>query len=142
MTDFDRDEFLAAYEDVRSDSTDSNWVLFSYEENSIVVAAKGVEHSELIEKFTDDDRLFAFLRVYTGDEMSKRAKFVFLTWSGANVSPLKRAKMATDKRNVQNVVQSFALELQPSEIEELQEDAIREAVMKAGGANYGTGSRE
>lgn len=142
MTDFDKDAFLEAYEDVRNDTTDSNWAVFTYEDNSIVVGGTGVEHSELVERFTDDDRLFAFLRVVTGDELSKRAKFVFLTWSGANVSPLKRAKMATDKRNVQNIIQNFAVELQPSELEELKEDFIRDAVMKAGGANYGTGSRE
>ena len=39
-----------------------------------------------------------------GDELSKRAKFVLITWSGANVGGIKRAKMSTDKSLVKNVI--------------------------------------
>jgi len=40
-----------------------------------------------------------------GDEMSKRAKFVLITWIGVNVSALKRAKVSTDKTFVKAVIQ-------------------------------------
>ena len=40
------------------------------------------------------------------------------------------------------IFQSFAVALQPSEMEEIQLDAVKEALNKAGGANYGTGVRE
>jgi len=39
-----------------------------------------------------------------GDEMSKRAKFVLITWIGSNVSALKRAKVSTDKTGVKTVI--------------------------------------
>ena len=52
-----------------------------------------------------DERLFGFLRVTSGDELSKRAKFVFLTWIGDGVSALKRAKVSTDKASVKNLWQ-------------------------------------
>ena len=39
----------------------------------------------------------------TGDEMSKRAKFVFITWIGKNVSTLKKAKVSTDKAFVKQI---------------------------------------
>ena len=54
---------------------------------------------------TDDDRAFGFVRVITGDELSKRAKFVLITWCGANVGALKRARMSTDKSEVKKVIQ-------------------------------------
>ena len=44
-----------------------------------------------------DQRLYAYVRFETGDEMSRRAKFAFLTWIGSSVSPLKKAKVSTDK---------------------------------------------
>jgi len=37
--------------------------------------------------------------------MSKRAKFVLITWIGADVSALKRAKVSTDKTLVKAAIQ-------------------------------------
>ena len=39
----------------------------------------------------------------TGDEMSRRAKFAFITWIGPGVSPLKKAKVSTDKAFVKEI---------------------------------------
>jgi len=53
---------------------------------------------------TDDERLYGFVRVDTGDELSKRVKFVLVTWVGVNVSALKRAKMSIDKAIVKTAI--------------------------------------
>lgn len=53
----------------------------------------------------DDCRLFGFVRITTGDAMSKRAKFTLITWIGENVSGLQRAKISTDKSLVKEIVQ-------------------------------------
>ena len=57
----------------------------------------------------DDQRVYAYVRFETGDEMSRRAKFAFITWIGPGVSPLKKAKVSTDKAFVKNAwpVNSF-----------------------------------
>ena len=47
----------------------------------------------------------AWLKLQTGDELSKRSKFVFCTWIGPNVSVMKKAKMGTDKAFVKEVIQ-------------------------------------
>lgn len=39
-----------------------------------------------------------------GDEMSKRRKFLFVTWVGPGVSVIKRAKMSTDKAMVKDII--------------------------------------
>ena len=41
----------------------------------------------------------------TGDEMSKRCKFVFVTWVGPSVSVMKKAKMSTDKALMKDIIQ-------------------------------------
>ena len=39
-----------------------------------------------------------------GDEMSKRKKFIFLTWIGQDVGVIQRAKMSTDKAIIKDVL--------------------------------------
>lgn len=85
---------------------------------------------------TDDARLFAFVRVTTGDAMSKRSKFTLITWIGENITGLQRAKISTDKALVKDVVQNYAKEFLLSDPKDLEEDYIREELKKAGGANY------
>jgi hypothetical protein len=53
---------------------------------------------------TDDDRVYGFVRLETGDELSKRSKFALVTWVGPNVSALKKAKMSTDKSDVKQII--------------------------------------
>lgn len=54
---------------------------------------------------TADERGFGFLRVVTGDELSKRAKFVFISWCGSEVGGLKKAKIGSDKSSLKQVIQ-------------------------------------
>ena len=37
--------------------------------------------------------------------MSKRSKFVMVTWVGPNVSVMKKAKMSTDKALMKDIIQ-------------------------------------
>ena len=53
---------------------------------------------------TDDERVFAYVRVTTGDELSKRAKFALITWIGPSVGGVKKAKVSTDKAFVKQVL--------------------------------------
>lgn len=102
-----------------------------------------------------------------GDEMSKRKKFIFLTWIGQDVGVIQRAKMSTDKAIIKDVLnvsnkgcfiwklnlndktkycflfflQNFAVELQAGADTELDIELFRDALNRAGGANYGTGVR-
>jgi len=144
-TDIQQEAINAAYEDVRNDSTPTTWALLAYDGNTIVLNATGEEFSDFQSRFKDDDRLFGFVRMTTGAEpafKSARAKFVLVTWIGAEVSALKRAKVSTDKSLVKGVLKSFALEIQTSELNELNEESIKQMLVKAGGANYGTGVRD
>lgn len=52
----------------------------------------------------DDEPRYGYVRVETGDEMSRRAKFALITWIGLSVKPLKRAKVSTDKTFIKQVM--------------------------------------
>jgi len=136
---------IDAYEDVRNDSSPTKWAQLKYDGNAIVLSGTGTEYEEFKSNFNDDERLFGYLRMTTGEEpnfKSTRAKFVLITWIGANVSALKRAKVSTDKTSVKAILKNYALEIQTSDIHELEEQHIKSLLVKAGGANYGTGTRD
>jgi hypothetical protein len=88
---------------------------------------------------TDDDRTYGYARFETGDEMSRRAKFAFITWIGPSVSPLKKAKVSTDKAFVKKVWPQFGKEILADEKGELKYEKILKILEAASGAAYGTG---
>jgi len=139
MGEVDREGVIAAYEDVRNDSSDTLWAVFKFNgegKGTIVHDSSGSDYEEFQSKFTDGERAFGYVRVTTGDEMSKRAKFVLITWIGYNVTALKKAKMSTDKAFLKAIVSEFAVEIQTSENEDINEDVVRQQCVKAGGAKY------
>lgn len=135
----DRDAVIEAYNDVRKDDSPTNWCCLTYEGNSLILNSCGEDFDELKSKFEDDSRAYAFLRVQTGDEMSKRMKFALIVWVGPGVSAMKKAKLSTDKAFVKQVFLNFAKEMMIDDIHEMKEDKIISEVQKAGGANYGVG---
>ncbi|XP_028513209.1 coactosin-like protein [Exaiptasia diaphana] len=136
----DREGVENAYENVRNDTSKETWALFGYSDNEQIVHLKsGVDYCDFLGAFADDQRLYGFARIETGDEMSKRAKFVFITWIGDNVSPLKKAKVSTDKGNVKHYIMNFAIEVLTSDVNDLKYETLQSQVDKVGGAHYGTG---
>ncbi|XP_045618649.1 coactosin-like protein isoform X3 [Procambarus clarkii] len=142
MTQVDRDGLRDAYSDVRDDKSECNWAVFKYDGSQVIVSAKGQTFDDFKAQFGDDERAFAYLRLQTGDEMSKRSKFLLVTWVGTGVSPIKKAKMSTDKALVKEILSNFAVELTVETASELNHEAFLQELVKAGGANYGTGIRE
>ncbi|KXJ18508.1 coactosin-like protein [Exaiptasia diaphana] len=140
MVAVDRDGLFSAYEAVRDDKTEEEWALFGYDDSNTVVHLKsGSQYDDFLTELKDEERCYAYLRIQSGDELSKRAKFVFVAWIGENVSGMKKAKVGTDKSSVKAVLKNFAIEISTGEKHELELEEVRAAVRKAGGANYGTG---
>lgn len=67
-------------------------------------SAIGSEFEKFKAQFTENERAFGFIRVQVGDELSKRQKFVFITWVGPAVSVIQRAKMSTDKALMKHII--------------------------------------
>ncbi|VVC93470.1 coactosin-like protein isoform X1 [Leptidea sinapis] len=141
-TGLDRDTIRSAYDDVRSDGSPTEWAVFKFDGARIVCAARGSDFTEFRTHFADDERAFGYLRLQMGDEMSKRKKFMFVTWVGPNVSVINRAKMSTDKAIIKDIISNFAVELQLESQSEIDIDQFKDALNRAGGANYGTGVRD
>lgn len=103
-TSLDKDAIREAYEDVRSDLTDTEWAVFKFDGPQIIVHERGQCFEEFRQQFGDSERAFGYIRIQMGDEMSKRKKFIFLTWIGQEVGVIQRAKMSTDKAIIKDVL--------------------------------------
>ncbi|XP_076470694.1 coactosin-like protein [Babylonia areolata] len=142
MTTIDKDTICEAYLEVRDDNSPSNWLLCKYDGSNIVLASKGENYEDLPELLGDDETAFVYARIITGDELSKRAKFVFISWAGQNLGILQRAKMSVDRSLVKSITQNFAVEMAAGSQEEVCLEEVKTVLAKAGGADYGTGERD
>jgi len=134
-----------AYSNVRADGSENVYVMLTYNEDNTQIGVNkvGDDYSQVLEILGGDDgktmRAYIYLRVTTGDEMSKRAKFVLLTWCGSEVGPMQKAKMSLEKTEVKKILAIYAVEHQTADLDEMSLTSIVEKVKKSGGANYGTG---
>lgn len=142
-TSADKEGIRDAYNQVMDDHTETNWAVFKFDEsNRLIVSGTGADVTLFKGQFGPDDKGFGYVKIQTGDEMSKRSRFVLVTWIGANISVMKKAKMSTDKLVVKEIIQNLSVEIQTENAHELSYDHLKSEVDKAGGARYGTGVRE
>lgn len=141
-TNVDKGAIQEAYNEVMADKNSVEWAAFTFEGSTLGVTAKGQEFDEFKSHFGPDDRGFGYIKIMTGDEMSRRSKFVFCTWVGPNVSVMKKAKMSTDKALLKEIIQNVSVELQIDTANEFTLEHFKTEVDKAGGARYGTGVRD
>jgi hypothetical protein len=80
-------DIAQAYEDVRSDKSETAWLVLKYEsatKDNLKLAGTGTGTiEELTESLEEDEAAYAYVRVKLGnDEYSERTKFVFVVWAG------------------------------------------------------------
>jgi len=126
------------YKLVRADDNDMNWVLLKHESNTKVRAeatgSGGLE--EILPLLGEKETAFIYIRYTTGDTESKRAKFVFISWCGARAPIMRKAKMSVHKADVKDIFYSSAIEVHATEVDDLDDQAIRASLQRVGGANY------
>jgi hypothetical protein len=128
-------------------------ILFGYEGQKIVPKAKGAAPidgrtdqidgtgvDEWLANLNDDEVQFSLLKMTMGDRESKRPKFVMVTWIGASVGVMKKAKAGMHGGTVKEFVGQIHNEMQEDDKESLTFDIIRKKVKSAMGADYDMGS--
>eukprot|EP01087_Luapelamoeba_hula_P015847 TRINITY_DN479_c0_g1_i1.p1 TRINITY_DN479_c0_g1~~TRINITY_DN479_c0_g1_i1.p1 ORF type:complete len:145 (-),score=33.35 TRINITY_DN479_c0_g1_i1:337-771(-) len=139
MADVSDAAIQSAYDDVRSDSNPTTWVVLEYEGNGNKLKVKATGEggiSELASHVADNSVLYGYIRVTTGDQESRRAKFVFVSWIGEGAGIMRKAKVSVHKANVKSIFRDFAVEVQATDRDDLDEAKVTATVVKAGGANY------
>merc|ERR1711974_378649 len=106
----------------------ADFVVLNYtDKSSLGVQSSGTTGIEgLLECLSEDQAQYAYLRVTTGDEESRRTKFVLISWCGPGVKALARAKMSVKK-----IFRDYSVEMHATEKSELAEKTILDRVKKA-----------
>ncbi|BFZ57032.1 hypothetical protein PYCC9005_004082 [Savitreella phatthalungensis] len=140
------EEIKAAYDDVRNDKTDTNWLLLSYAEakgDKLVVKGTGTGGlSEMSKSLDRDDAAYGYAKVtYANDTESKREKFVFVVWIGQGTKVMRKAKVGILAAQVRQVLQHFSIQVDAEREADLDEKVIVPRLRKAGGADYNNQTR-
>ncbi|KAH9061071.1 hypothetical protein EDB87DRAFT_1560811 [Lactarius vividus] len=126
-----------AYEEVRSNKSDINWVLIDYEvrlstrSDKLVVTATGSGGlAELQEKLDPAKASYAYARVtYSNDKESQREKFILVTWIGSGCKVMRKAKVSL-RCLLMSVFRVYSIDVPAKEKDDLKEDPIVVTVAK------------
>ncbi|KAJ7359144.1 actin depolymerizing protein [Mycena albidolilacea] len=141
MADLNDPAIDAAYQDVRSDKTDTNWLLLDYESDrsdTLKVTSTGTGGLDELRDALDDGKAsYAYARVaFANDKESTREKFILVVWIGPNCKVMRKAKISVHSSDVKKVLRVFSIEVAGGEKDDLKEDPIVVRLRKAGGASY------
>jgi hypothetical protein len=137
-------EILEAYNKVRDDKDEANWLLISYAAatgDALTLAATGSGGlSELSEHLDDGQAQYAYVRVeYANDTESTRVKFALIIWIGENTKVMRKAKVSIQSGEVKRVLHHHSIQVDAHSKGDLDEKDIIVRLRKAGGADYNGG---
>lgn len=128
----DEQEVRAALQDVRSDTTDTNWALVTYDapqSNTLVLLGKGSGGSEeLIEHLKDDIVAYGLVRQMERFEESDRVMFAFINWIGENVHRMQRAKLGTHSGAIKDLFQPYHADINAANLSEISSEGITQTI--------------
>lgn len=143
MSDCSAPEIREAYNEVRNDSNETNWMLITYkadDNKTWCLHGKGEGGlDELKEQITPDFLGYGYLRVTSGDDLSKRAKFVFIKYVSKTLKMTQKAQMNLHRGDVERVLNQSSVNIEVDHLDELNAEDIEARVRKAGGAKYDGG---
>ncbi|KAG5720322.1 Coactosin [Termitomyces sp. T112] len=141
MADLSDSKIDEAYQDVRSDKSDTNWLLLDYisdRADKLQVTQTGTGGlAELREVLDDTKASYAYARVtYSNDKESTREKFILVVWIGPHCKVMRKAKISVQAADVKKVLRVYSIEVAAEVKDDLKEDPIIAKLRKAGGASY------
>ncbi|KAK3695694.1 hypothetical protein B0T22DRAFT_373071 [Podospora appendiculata] len=144
MSGADSPAILAAYDAVRSDKDETNWLLISYAAatgNQLELTKTGTGGlAELASELDDGQVQYAYVRVeYANDSESKRIKFALVIWIGPHTKVMRKARVSFESGAVKKVLAHYSVQVDASEKRDLDEEDVVKRLRKAGGADYNGG---
>ncbi|KXJ93415.1 cofilin/tropomyosin-type actin-binding protein [Microdochium bolleyi] len=144
MSGLDTPDIQAAYDAVRSDKDETNWLLISYAGNvgdklSLTATGSG-GLAEVAEKLDDSQAQYAYVRVeYANDSESKRVKFILVVWIGEGTKFMRKARVSIESGNVKSALSHHSISVDARDKGDLAEADIVKRLRAVGGADYNGG---
>eukprot|EP01088_Endostelium_zonatum_P010147 TRINITY_DN234_c1_g1_i1.p1 TRINITY_DN234_c1_g1~~TRINITY_DN234_c1_g1_i1.p1 ORF type:complete len:507 (-),score=126.82 TRINITY_DN234_c1_g1_i1:43-1563(-) len=131
-----------AYRNIKSGKSGDTWVIYGYKSQQKlgVIETGSSDWNSLISHFSDDKILYCYVKLSTGDDLSKRTKFVFVCWVGQKVGTVARARVSVHKGPIKGLLEGISVELYATTKEDLDYRQLLDRVTVAGGAQYDSSS--
>lgn len=144
MSGLDAPEIQEAYNDVRLDNKETNWLLLSYAKaagDQLTLTGTGTGGlAELAERFDDAQAQYGYARVeYANDSESRRVKFVLVVWIGKDTRVMRRARVSIESGNVKAALSHHSITVDAEERADIDYEKVVTRLRKAGGADYNGG---
>lgn len=144
MSGADSPEIQEAYNKVRDDKDETNWLLISYaapKGDALTLKATGTGGLEDLKAHLDDSQAqYAYVRVeYANDTESTRVKFALIIWIGERTGVMRKAKVSIQSGGVKKVLHHHSIQVDAHTKSDLDEKDIVVRLRKAGGADYNGG---
>ncbi|KAI1273009.1 hypothetical protein F5Y07DRAFT_402837 [Xylaria sp. FL0933] len=144
MSGLDAPEILAAYDAVRSDKDETNWLLLSYASavgDKLTLSGTGSGGlPELAAQLDEAQAQYGYVRVeYANDTESKRVKFALVVWIGEHTKVMRKARVSFETGNVRRVLSHHSIQVDARDRGDLDEGEIVKRLRRAGGADYNGG---
>jgi len=133
----DSEQGKGALLNVRSDSHETQWALFSYENEKsakLVLVAKGNEGvDEMKENFQDNMVGYGLVRKTEVFDGSTTVKFVYVQWIGKDVPRMQRAKISVHKGAIEKLIGQFHVNLVVEHKEEISDEIVQQKIGETSG---------
>ena len=122
-------ELSSALADVRSDSSSTDWALARLSGRALTLVASGEGGAAALSRYLTDDAVFyGLIRRLDQIDGSATVKFVFLSFLGARLPPLERARTSTVKGALSSAFSPFHAEMmrmtEPGEVTDQAVDEL------------------
>jgi hypothetical protein len=136
MADCSDPRIAEAYADVRSNTTETNWMTLQYETNKKIIfhrsGSDGVSGLHLA--LEELEVGYAYIRFQVGDEKIKNYKFVFITWAKPEAGVMKKANLSVHVAKVKEIVKEATLFISAESTDNIEEGVIISQLQKAMGS--------
>ena len=123
-------------EDVRDDTSPTNWVAFYFDKasNSVKLTGFGTKgHKELLSHLEDDKVQYAMLRAM---DQKRRIKFIYIHWVGSKSHAFLKARSGTKKAEMLKLMGQFHVEMPAETREDISKDAILDRLSAVSAVNF------
>jgi len=130
-------ELKAAIQDVRKDSSDTNWVLASYDapnSNNVILLGSGSGGAEeLVSHLRDDIVAYGLVRQNEKFDDSQRVMFAFINWTGENIHRMLRARLGTHSGTIKDIFSPYHVSINAEKSEEISAQIITTSIRETMG---------
>lgn len=141
VTFVNEEEAKAHIKEVRTDGSETDWCLFTYEDpksNNVVFLGKGSGGvAEMIPHLKDDVVAYGVVRKIDQIDMTAHAKFCFVNFVGDNINRMLRARLSLHQGAVRAFFAPFHCDISITQSNEISDDIVLKLIK----SNSGTESK-